>query len=313
LPAGDFCRRFSLEQIDVLQDKINEARQNVWSRQSQSFFDEAIVDMDGSIAPTFGECKQGMGMSYKGEWGYHPLIVSLANTNEVLFAMNRSGNRPSYEGAHIYIDKSITLLRKAGFKIVLKLDWSFTAPVGRYLVGIMSPNRFGYVLRRYVFTDFSQTEHLDRWDDQDVLFVFGMDARKNLTNLAKSLENTAWERLERPPKYEVKTKPRGKRENVKEQIVIEREYKNLTLEYEDIAEVEYKPTKCEKSYRLVVLRKTISVKRGQELLFPEIRYFFYITNDREQSAAAIVFESNKRCNQENLIENFPDSAVLSGG
>jgi hypothetical protein len=150
-------------------------------------------------------------------------------------------------------------------------------------------------------TDFSQTEHLDRWDDQDVLFVFGMDARKNLEKLAESLENTAWERLERPPKYEVKTVPRGKRFNVKEQIVIEREYKNLTLEYEDIAEVEYKPTKCEKSYRLVVLRKTISVKQGQELLFPEIRYFFYITNDRKQSAAGIVFESNKRCNQENLI------------
>ena len=65
------------------------------------FFDEAVVDMDGSIAPTYGECKQGMGMSDKGEWGYHPLIVSPANTNEVLFAMNRSGNRPSYEGAYI--------------------------------------------------------------------------------------------------------------------------------------------------------------------------------------------------------------------
>ena len=54
--------------------------------QPKSFFDEAVVDMDGSIAPTYGECKQGMGMSDKGEWGYHPLIVSLANTNEILFA-----------------------------------------------------------------------------------------------------------------------------------------------------------------------------------------------------------------------------------
>jgi len=280
--AGDFCRRFSPEQIEQLQDKINEARQNVWSRQPKSFFDEAIVDMDGSIAPTYGECKQGMGMSYKGEWGYHPLIVSLANTNEVLFAMNRSGNRPSHEGAHIYIDKSITLLRKAGFrKIRFRGD-----------------------------TDFSQTEHLDRWNDQNVLFVFGMDARANLEKLAESLENTAWERLERPPKYEVKTQPRGKRFNVKEQIVIEREYKNLTLEHEDIAEIKYKPTKCKKSYRLVILRKTISVKQGQEFLFPEIRYFFYITNDREQSTSGIVFESNKRCNQENLIGNLKGMEAL---
>ena len=281
--AGDFCRRFSAEQIEQLQDKINEARLNAWSRQPKSFFGEAIVDMDGSIAPTYGECKQGMDMSYKGEWGYHPLIISLANTNEVLFVKNRSGNRPSHEGAHVDIDKSIALLRKAGFKKI----------------------------RFRGDTDFSQTEHLDRWNDQDALFVFGMDARQNLEKIAESLENTAYERLERPPKYEVKTKPRGKRENVKERIVIEREYKNLTLEHEDIAEVEYKPTKCEKSYRLVILRKTISVKRGQKLLMPEIRYFFYITNDREQSAAAIVFESNKRCNQENLIGNLKGMNALA--
>ena len=188
--AGDFCRRFSLEQIDALQDKINEARLNVWSRQPKAFFEEAKVDMDGTIAPTFGECKQGMDISYKGEWGYHPLIMSLANTKEILFTMNRSGNRPSHEGAYVYVNKSIVLLRKAGFKKI----------------------------RFRGDTDYSQTEHLDGWDAQNVLFVFGMDAMANLVKLAESLKNTAWKRLFRPPKYEVKTKPRGKRENIKERI-----------------------------------------------------------------------------------------------
>ena len=280
--AGDFCRRFSPEQIDALQDKINEARLNVWSRQPKSFFNEAVVDMDGSIAPTYGECKQGMDISYKGEWGYHPLILSLANTNEILYAMNRSGNRPSHEGAHVYINKLIVFLLRAGFKKI----------------------------RFRGDTDYSQTEHFDAWDDQNVLFVFGIDAMSNLVTLAESLENTAWKRLFRPPKYEVKTQPRGQRENVKERIVIEREYKNLTLEHEDIAEVEYCPTKCKKSYRLVICRKTISVKRGQKLLMPETRYFFYLTNDREQSAEAIVFESNERCNQENLIGDLKSMSAL---
>jgi hypothetical protein len=271
--AGDFCRRYSETQINLLQDKINEVRLNIWLRQPKAFFDEAVVDLDGTIAPTDGECKHGMDISYKGEWGYHPLIVSLANTKEILYVKNRSGNRPSHEGAHVYIDKCIMLLRKAGFNNV----------------------------RFRGDTDFSQTRHLDRWDDEGVLFVFGIDAMPNLNNLAESLENTEWDRLERPPKYEVKTTLRGKRENVKEKIVTERCFRNMKLEYEDIAEIAYRPAACNRNYRLVILRKTITVKRGQELLFPEIRYFFYLTNDREKIAAEIVFDANARCHQENLI------------
>ena len=37
--------------------------------------------------------------------------------------------------------------------------------------------------------------------------MFGMDARSNLIDIAESLENTEWECLIRPPKYEVKTTP----------------------------------------------------------------------------------------------------------
>jgi Transposase DDE domain group 1 len=98
--AGDFCRRFkSVTQIEQLQAAIWEARGNVWSRQAPEFFAEAVIDMDSTIVGTTGECKQGMDISYKGEWGYHPLLLTLANTGEVLSLVNRSGNRPSEEGA----------------------------------------------------------------------------------------------------------------------------------------------------------------------------------------------------------------------
>jgi len=271
--AADFCRRFSATGIDQLQEEINKARLNIWARQPKSFFDEAKVDLDGTLAPTDGECKQGMDISYNGQWGYHPLIVSLANTKEILFAKNRSGNRPSYEDAHLYIDKSIELLRKAGFQTI----------------------------RFRGDTDFTQTKHLDRWDEAGVFFTFGIDARSNLIDIAQSLEEAEWERLERPPKYKVKTTSLGKRENVKEKIVVQRGYRNLTLEHEDVAMVEYRPVACERSYRLAILRKTITVKKGQELLLPEVRYFFYLSNDCDASASEIVFESNARCNQENLL------------
>lgn len=283
--AGDFCRRFeSAEQINILMDSINSVRAGVWKTQPDEFFECAILDADGTIAATDACCKQGIDISYNGQWGYHPLVISLANTKEPLFLLNRSGNRPSYEDAAEYLDQSITLCREAGFKrILLRGD-----------------------------TDFSQTAHLDRWDDQKkVTFLFGIDARKNLLLLAESLGKSAWKELARPPRYEVKTDseglalhPRARPVNVKEQIVAERNFKSLRLQCEHVAEIDYQPVKCRKSYRLIICRKTIDVEVGQEKLWDEYRYFFYITNDRIKAAHELVLEANQRCDQENLIEQL---------
>jgi hypothetical protein len=53
---------------------------------------------------------------------------------------------------------------------------------------------------------------------------------------------------------------------------------------------------------MVVVRKNISVEQGEQRLFDEIRYFFYLTNDHQTAAADLVFLANDRCNQENLID-----------
>jgi hypothetical protein len=278
--AGDFCRRFGAADIEALQDAFNAVRLGVWSQQPASFFDCATIDVDGTLAETLGECKQGMGLSYNGIWCYHPLVVSLANTQEPLYLCNRSGNRPSHEGAAGYLDRAADLCRVAGFKAIrLRGD-----------------------------TDFSQTVHLDRWDDQtDLAFVFGIDARANLVARAVELPKSAWETLERPAKYEVKTEPRARPENVKEQIVIEKGFENIKLLGEEAAEFAYRPTACTRDYRLIVVRKKLSVEKGQDVLFEDYRYFFYISNDRKATPQELVFEANGRCNQENLI------AQLKGG
>ena len=65
-------------------DTFNEARLRAWKEQPAAFFDEALIDADGTIAPTDGWCKQGVDIAYNGVWGYHPLVVSLANTAEPL-------------------------------------------------------------------------------------------------------------------------------------------------------------------------------------------------------------------------------------
>ena len=74
--AGDFTRRFAPPDTLDLMEAINEARQRVWQEQPQGFLSRAVIDVDGTIAGTLGECKGGMSLSYKGIWGYAPLIVS---------------------------------------------------------------------------------------------------------------------------------------------------------------------------------------------------------------------------------------------
>jgi hypothetical protein len=271
--AGDFCRRFEETDIQILMNTINDVRLEVWKQQPKSFFDEAIIEVDGTLTPTTGECKQGMEVSYKGAWGYHPLIVSLANTAEPLFVRNRPGNRPSHEGAGWYLDRAGRLCKQAGFKRIL-----FRGD-----------------------TDFTQTRRLDGWDERGYRFIFGIDAWSNLVETAENLPKTRWKRLRRPPKYEIRTKPRQRPDNVKEQIVRDREFKNIRLNSEEVAEFKYSPTFCEKTYRIVVIRKNLSVEKGDQCLFDDVRYFFYMTNDWDASANKIVLLANDRCNQENLI------------
>jgi hypothetical protein len=272
--AGDFTRRFSEPDIIGLQECLNRARLKVWKVQPEGFLREAFIDVDGTIAGTCGECKQGIGLSYKGIWGYGPLLVSLANTKEVLYLVNRPANAPSHSGSVEWIDRAVALVMQVAGKVTIRGD-----------------------------TDFTNTAHLDRWDEAGLKFILGIDAHEKLVKIANELAASAWKRLERLPKYEILTEPRRKAFRYKEQIVIEKAFANKVLVAEDVAEIEYKPLKCGRDYRVVIVRKNISVQKGEMALIDEIRYFFYITN-RSDKAAKIVGLANGRCDQENVIEQL---------
>ncbi len=243
--AGDFCRRFTDTDVETLIDALNITRRRVWAQQPDDFFACATIDLDGTLTPTTGQCKQGMDISYNGVWGYHPLIVSLANTGEILSIVNRPGNRPSHENAAREVDRALLVCLQAGFrKVLVRGD-----------------------------TDFSQTAHLDGWDlSSRVRFIFGFDAIPKLTALADELPETAWRRLKRPARYQVQTQPRQRPANVKDRIVKERGFETLRLQSEDVAEFDYQPLACRKSYRMVVVRKNITREKGEQALFDEVRY-----------------------------------------
>lgn len=273
---GDFTRRFARSDVLDLMEAINQSREGVWRRNiPKRDREEAIIDVDGMLAETTGECKEGMDISYNGIWGYHPLIISLANTGEPLYLVNRSGNRPSHDGAVPWIDRAVELTGRVFQRTFLRGD-----------------------------TAFSLTEHFDRWTEAGVGFVFGYAATANLIEAAEKLTEQHWAPLERREKNPTGGQSRARPENVKEKIIERRGFKNLVLQQEHVAEFPYSPTKCRRTYRMAVVRKRIEVREGQTGLFEENRYFFYVTNIGESAPQEVVFFNNDRCNQENLLSEL---------
>ena len=274
--AGDFTRRFDEDDVMELMEAINSVRPRVWKKRlARGQRKEAIIDVDGTHAPTWGECKEGIGLSYDGKWCYHPLVVSLANTMEPLYLVNRPGNSVSHEGAPAWIDRAIGLAYRSFDRVCLRGD-----------------------------TDFALSAHFDRWTEEGVGFAFGTDAMPNLVKIAEDLDRKLWRVLRRCEKESISGQRRRQPKNVKEEIVIEKGYRNIRLLREHVAEFDYRPGKCKRFYRVVVLRKSLSVEEGQVRLFDDVRYFFYITNLTHLSAAEVVWFCNERCNQENLIEQL---------
>ena len=153
--AGDFCRRFSERDIVELMACINAVRSSLWASRGRKLLgDITYIDVDGTNVPTYGKRKRGMDISYQGIWGYHPLVISLSNTKEVLFLVNRPGNVPSHTGAAQWIDAAIDLVQPHAKRICVRGD-----------------------------TDFFLTRHLDRWA-KSVDFIFGMDANAAMRSRA---------------------------------------------------------------------------------------------------------------------------------
>ena len=155
--AGDFLRRFDEEHLAALLEANLEIGKKAWKWKRGK--GQATIDVDGTIAEVSGDCREGADLAYNGKWGYGPLLVSLANSGEVLWVENRSASRPSHEGAPAALERCAEACLARGFdSVLLRGD-----------------------------TDFSSTAYLDGWEKKGYRFVFGLMAHAKVRNLANAV------------------------------------------------------------------------------------------------------------------------------
>ncbi len=281
--GGDFLRRFGEHDLRELDAAMDVVQERAWRKIHKGPRALALVDLDSHVRPVYGAQKEGADFSYKGTWAYHPLLVTLAGTNECLRLINRPGNAPSAAGAAEALGELFPLLKRNFRRVIVRGDSAF------YDHAIM-----------------------DASVAAGQFFALVVGSWKNVNALADTLPPDAWrpfltkaQRAQRA-RPTPENKQRRRRENLRRKTARRRKKLDLLLKEQWIAEIAYKPARSAGTFRLLIRRQRIETSDKQGQLFDQWRYRFAITNlpASEYSAEDAMDLTYERCDQENLIEQL---------
>lgn len=272
--AGDFLRRFDKENLDALNRVIDDTHETVWrKRYGKKKRAEAFVDLDSHIHPIYGNQKEAADFNYKGNYGYHPLVISLAGTGEVLRILNRPGNVVSADGAGALLDEVFPLLKRNFKHVIIRGDSAF-----------------------------ARQELYDLCDEHEQSFAFVSASHPNLVKIAETVPQNRWKEFSQSTRCGKAKRQRDK--NIRRKRVRTRQMRNLALKKQWVTEIPYTPEQSQEEYRLVIRRQKIEESKQGEL-FTFYRYRFAITNlPQSYSAHRVLNIVYQRCDQENVIEQL---------
>lgn len=278
--AGDFLRRFDAESVGALDGAIDVGQEGVWRRRyGRRKASRVIVDLDSHVRPVYGDQKEGADFSYQGSLAYHPLVISLAETQECLRLINRPGNTPSAEGAEAHLEQLFPWLLRRFRQVVVRGDAAFC--------------------NQKIF---------DVCEAHGQCFAVVSPAQRNFEALAEALPESTWKpyrgpgqrrrRAQRPQRW------RKRRPNLRRRLARQRGKHDLKLERQWVAEIPYRPERSRRTFRLVIRRQRIE-EHHQGELFELWRYRYVMTNlPSSTSARGVVDLTYQRCDQENVIEQL---------
>ena len=276
--AGDFLRRFGSHELGVVDTVLDETRAKVWKALPRGRRCRITVDLDSTIKPVYGECKQGADFSYTGKWSYHPLLISTAETNECLRLINRPGNASSAEGVEDALDPCLERLTGIFDRVFVRGDSAFY-----------------------------RTELIKLCEAHGADFAFVMRSCPALEQAVRALPEARFRpfapRLDQACSRRLK-QHRRKRQRIRRLKARQRGYRTLSTQAEWVAEMRYRPSGLDRSYRVLVKRQLIEERNGQAALLERYQYHFVITSIQDLPAADLVRFAYARCNQENTIEQL---------
>jgi hypothetical protein len=275
--GGDFLRRFDGNALHALDAAIDAMHARVWRQTyGKKKREVAVVDMDSTVREVYGRQKEGADFSYKGSWSYHPLLLSLADTNECLRMINRPGNAAAASGTKEALAEVLPLLGTHFERVVVRGDSAFY-----------------------------DADLMNFCDENDVGFAFVAPMMANLISLAEALPNEAWKPFRQRQDRDSSAKPqRERRPDLRRQTALRRKKMDLDLVEQWCAEFEYTPARANRAFRLLVRKQRIIETNTQGELFERYRYRFAITNISGTSTHEAIDQTYLRCDQENVIEQF---------
>jgi hypothetical protein len=280
--AGDFLRRFDAEALQTLDQVIDRAQEKVWQRRyGKRKAERAIVDLDSCVRPVYGDQKEGTDFTYKGSFGYHPLVISLAGTLECLRLVNRSGNTASADGSESHLLELFPMLGRRFKQVIVRGDSAFA--------------------KQAIFDACEEAGHS---------FAVVSPQQQNFARLFEALPGDQWkpyrqrERSEDRPRKRRKRGPNRRRERARA-----RNKRDLQLQKQWIAEIPYRPDRSKQTYRLIARFQEIE-EHEQGHLFMLTRFRFALSNlPPSVSAEEVMDLTYQRCDQENLIEQLQNGVA----
>ena len=283
--SGDFLERFTEHSVERLRRILHKMQEKQLKRLSKRFGRKIIISLDSTVYEVYGDCKENSSTSYKNIFGYHPLLLHIHNTGELLDIIFRTGSDFTSTGADEMLRYNIERLKSFFDEIILLADAGFFE---KSVIDVCE--EYGV---NFIITSETNAPIRRRLTDSELLWLKSNNEKKQGNRDTKHRDSHTFN-------YRL--------ESLKESLKKRNKYLKIRGELE-AAEFEHTVPSWEVKYRFIYKRQRIIIKdlSRQSNLFEETEEYFYhgyITNIYDKPIEEIIDLIDSRGHQENFIKDF---------